>query len=96
TDLNGRDFGYDGSGSGNCFSGNTGATSSLSADPAVYPACPFSGENHFDADAQATLFGAAVNPEASWIRHPHQPIKGIKPLELCTTTKTGCKGFPKG
>jgi hypothetical protein len=96
TDLNGRDLAYDGSGRGNCFSANTGVQVTESPDPAVFAACPFAGANHFDAAAQGRVLSFSLDPETNWIRHPHAPVKGVEPLERCTVTKTGCRGFPKG
>jgi parallel beta helix pectate lyase-like protein len=82
-DLNGYDLYYDGDGSNNCFSGNTGVATTLPANPAVFPACPFSGANAFDSAAQQTAFGWAVNAdhESAWQRHPHAAKAGYLPLE---------------
>ena len=44
-DLNGRDLGYDGNGSDNCWGPNTGVQTTLPSDPSVFAACPFSGAN---------------------------------------------------
>jgi hypothetical protein len=82
-DLNGYDLYYDGDGSANCFSGNTGVTTTLPAGSAGFPACPFSGPNTFDSAAQQAAFGWAVNPdhESAWQRHPHAAKAGYLPLE---------------
>jgi hypothetical protein len=82
-DLNGVDLYYDGDGSSNCFSGNTGVTTMIPANPAVFPACPFSGPNAFDSNAQTLGFSWAINPdhEAGWQRHPHAAKAGFLPLE---------------
>jgi hypothetical protein len=81
-DLNGYDLYYDGDGSGNCFSGNTGVTTQLPADGSTMAPCPFSGPNAFSAATQATAFGWAANPnhEAAWQQHPHVTKKGYTPL----------------
>jgi hypothetical protein len=82
-DLNGYDLYYDGDGSANCFSGNTGVTTTLPASSAAFPACPFSGPNTFDSAAQQAAFGWAVNPdhESAWQRHPHAAKADYLPLE---------------
>ena len=83
TDLNGVDLFYDGDGSDNCYSSNTGVTTTMPANPAVFAPCPFSGANTFDSAAQQTAIGWAVNPdhEAGWQRHPHAAKAGYLPLE---------------
>ena len=65
-----------------------------------FPACPFTGTNAGGGQSYnnetLTLLSYAGDPESFWLRHPHSKVKGIKPLELCTVTKTGCQGYPKG
>jgi hypothetical protein len=82
-DRNGIDLAYDGNGAGNCWGPNTGVQVTLPDNPALFPACPFSGANAFDPDAQGRIVGfagpAAVN---AWVRHPHKPRPGVEPLEL--------------
>ena len=82
-DLNGRDLGYDGNGSGNCWGPNTGVQNTLPADASVFPACPFSGANAFSSAAQNELVSYA-GPSAlkGWIKHPHKAKPGYKPLEV--------------
>ncbi|HEX8854699.1 MAG TPA: right-handed parallel beta-helix repeat-containing protein [Thermoleophilaceae bacterium] len=82
TDLNGRDLFYDGNGSGNCFSGNTGVQVTLPEDGSTFVNCPFSGNNTFNQQAQTTAIGFAVAPdqETSWIQHPHAAKKGYNAL----------------
>jgi hypothetical protein len=82
-DLNGRDLFYDGNGSGNCFQGNTGVQRTLPEDGSTFAPCPFTGQNAFNKAAQDTAVGFAVEPthEANWIRNPHAPQRGLKPLE---------------
>jgi hypothetical protein len=89
TDLNGYDLAYDGDGSDNCFSANTGVTSMMPADGSTFAACPFSGANAFNSSAQSTAFSWAVNPdhEAAWIRHPHAAKAGYTPLEQWTPSR---------
>ncbi|MFL5826284.1 MAG: nitrous oxide reductase family maturation protein NosD [Thermoleophilaceae bacterium] len=81
-DRNGRDLFYDGNGSGNCFSGNTGVQVTLPADGSTIVSCPFSGNNTFNQQAQTTAIGFAVAPdqETSWIQHDHAAKKGYTPL----------------
>ncbi|MCW2968684.1 MAG: hypothetical protein JWM71_2456 [Solirubrobacteraceae bacterium] len=85
-DLNGRDFAYDGNGSGNCLSGNAFLSPTVPADPSVFPACPFTGANAADSDANQQMVSWALDSthEAYWIKHDHLPISGITPLEHYT------------
>jgi hypothetical protein len=83
TDLNGRDLGYDGNGSDNCLSGNTGAAVTVPADASTMPACPFTGANAFSADVQKQLIDWALDGthEAFLVKHDHAPQPGITPLD---------------
>jgi Right handed beta helix region len=83
TDLNGRDIGYDGNGSGNCVSGNTGVDTVMPADGHTLAPCPFGGANEFNEDARNTAVGWAVASDQSvnYIRHDHAAQAAIKPLE---------------
>jgi parallel beta helix pectate lyase-like protein len=82
-DLNGRDFAYDGNGRDNCWGPNSGVQNTLPADPAMFPACPFSGANAFSQDTQNELLGfAGANALKGWIRHPHKPKPGYRALEV--------------
>jgi hypothetical protein len=84
-DLNGRELAYDGNGSDNCFSGNTGVSVTIPADASTLAACPHSGPNAFSAELQQQLYAQAGEAAvAQWIRHPHAPRPGIEPLELYT------------
>jgi len=90
-DLNGRDMVYDGSGSGNCFEGNTLRSPNLPANNSTFSACPGPNPNVLDPNvlgqALSLGLGQAGDPasfEKSWIKHPHPPRKGIKPLERYT------------
>jgi hypothetical protein len=82
-DLNGRDILYDGNGAGNCVSGNTGLQVTVPADQSTFAACPFSAANTYNADAFNEMVAPAGDSthEQFWIKHPHQPIAGITPLE---------------
>jgi parallel beta-helix repeat protein len=85
TDLNGRAFVYDGSGSDNCFSGNTGAETTFPADASRFPACPYSGSNVVSGSDRATMLGwIGQNAVSAWATHPHPAMKGYKPLETWT------------
>jgi hypothetical protein len=91
-DLNGRDMLYDGSGTGNCFQGNTLRSPTIPADGHTFASCPGPAQNTPDASVlnQAIAFVVDAdwkNPptfEKYWIRHPHKKVKGVKPLERWT------------
>jgi hypothetical protein len=86
-DLNNIDIAYDGNGSDNCISGNIGVQKTIPADPSgMFMSCPFSGPNAFDQQAQSDMIAPAGDSthEAYWVKHPHQPISGITPLEHYT------------
>jgi hypothetical protein len=79
-DLNGRDLTYDGSGSDNCFSlEGIGATEP--ADRSTFATC--AGKNPFSSGARETML-SWIGPAAigNWIRHPHAPKRGLRPLEV--------------
>jgi hypothetical protein len=84
TDLNGRDVFYDGNGSDNCISGNTGVLVTQPEDGGTFVPCPFSGANTYNEQSRNTAIGYAAAPdqETAWIRHDHVPQAGIKPLEI--------------
>ncbi len=87
-DLNGRDMFYDGTGTQNCFSGNTLRSPNLPLDNGTFAACPAPAANTRNAAAQGEAIGwiagvSAKDPnsfEKYWVRHPHAARKGIKPL----------------
>ena len=83
TDKNGRDLYYDGNGSDNCFSGNTGVEATVPANAATMAPCPFSGANAYDGSALAQVLGWVTGPdhEAAWVRNPHAPRAGVTALE---------------
>jgi hypothetical protein len=83
TDLNGRDITYDGNGTNNCISGNTGVAVTVPANASTFAACPFSGANAFAGDVQGELIQWAVDTthEAFLVKTPHAPQAGITPLE---------------
>jgi hypothetical protein len=82
-DLNGRDIIYDGSGTGNCFGPNTLMSPTLPDPSSMLPSCPFSGENaHNDADRQTMVGWTGEGALSGWIKHPHAPKTGYKPLEV--------------
>jgi hypothetical protein len=84
-DLNGRDAAYTGNGSGNCFANETYLSPTLPADKHTFVAC---GQPDVDDPAvlQEALNWTVNDPthEAYWVKHPHQPITGITPLETFT------------
>jgi hypothetical protein len=86
TDPNGRDLFYDGNGTDNCFSGNTGVAVTVPASGATMAPCPFSGANAYDGGALSYALDWVTQPdhEAAWVRTPHPPRAGITPLETYT------------
>ncbi|MGB2851781.1 MAG: right-handed parallel beta-helix repeat-containing protein [Solirubrobacterales bacterium] len=97
-DTNAVDYFSDGSGSGNCYAGNSSSTfdpSSTSPNSALYPPCPAppppaggTGTSAGDFDQQiGDLLGYVTsNPfetqQCSWTEHPHPPFEDFKPFEL--------------
>jgi hypothetical protein len=85
TDLNGRELAYNGNGSGNCFSGNTGVSVTIPADGSTFAPCPFTGANAFSQPVSEQMLSLAGEASvAAWNRHPHAPKPGFEPLELYT------------
>jgi hypothetical protein len=89
TDMNGYDLFFDGDGTANCFSSNTGVASTWPSNGSTFVACPFSGNNTLDSSAQNTAFGwaLATDHEAAWQRHPHATKAGYTPLETWTSSR---------
>ena len=88
TDLNGRDLVYDGNGTNNCFSGNTGVQLTMPGRPVgLAPGARSPATNAFSADAQGTMVGWALDPnhEENWVKHDHAPQAGLVPLEEYNT-----------
>jgi hypothetical protein len=104
TDTNGTDFFVDGSGSGNCFSGNNSATvdhSASASDANLYPTCPAppppasgTGASLGDPEQQFTdlLNVVGADPpskqECFWTEHSHPAFKSYHPFEV--TPKPSC------
>jgi hypothetical protein len=97
TDTNAFDFFVDGSGSGNCFSGNNSSTFDLAAGATqgfVYPTCPApappasgTGTSTGEANQFAKLVNVVLtNPpekqECQWTKHPHPPFEDFQPLDI--------------
>jgi len=83
TDLNGRDIAYDGTGTDNCISGNTGVQSTVgAADQSGWPACPFTGANTYSQQGQTDMVNWAVDAdhEKFLVQHPHAAKAGVQPL----------------
>jgi hypothetical protein len=82
TDLNGRDILYDGNGSDNCISGNTGVQVTVPADQSTFKACPFTGANTFSGATQGEMVNWAVDGthEAFLVKHDHAAQAGVVPL----------------
>lgn len=82
-DLNNIDIAYDGNGSDNCISANTGVKVTIPADQSTFAACPFAGANTFSQDALGQMVAPAVadDHEKYWVKHPHRDIEGFTPLE---------------
>jgi hypothetical protein len=85
-DLNGRELFYDGTGSNNCFGPNVGVQTTTPANGDTFVPCPFTGANTFDSAAQTEAINWSLDSthEANWIKHPHAPKAGLKPLEHFT------------
>ena len=97
SDTNAVDFFADGSGSGNCFSGNVSSTfdpSGSATNEQLYPECPAppvpasgTGGSIGDGDQFGELAGYVTtnppeNQECSWTQHPHPSFKKFKPLDV--------------
>ncbi len=96
TDTNAVDFFVDGSGSANCFSGNTSSTfehSTSAPDSSLYPSCPApagtggNGTSTGDGDNFTKLaIYVTTNPpenqECSWVKHDHPPFENYVPLTV--------------
>jgi hypothetical protein len=97
TDVNATDFFVDGSGSGNCFSGNDSSTfdtSPTATTDSLYPACPApappasgTGTSSGDGGQFGDLAGYVITDppekqECSWSKHPHPPFEDFQPLEI--------------
>jgi hypothetical protein len=83
-DLNGRDLLYNGSGSGNCFGTETYLSPTLPADHHTFVACstpPAANVTDSTVLGEAINWSLAKDHEQFWMKHPHQAIKGITPLE---------------
>jgi hypothetical protein len=98
TDINAVDFWIDGSGSGNCFSGNNSST----FDPAdgatveqLYPTCPApaapnpgaSNASFGNLDQVTELVDYVAtdppeNQECKWTQHPHPPFEDFEPVDV--------------
>jgi hypothetical protein len=87
TDLNGYDMFYDGSGSGNCFSGNAQNSPNIPADNSTFATCPFTGQNAFNQDLDNQTISWVGDPAgAHWVRHDHAAKAGYNALELWTSS----------
>ena len=98
SDPNAVDFFVDGSGSGNCFQGNSSSTfdpSSSASTASLYPKCPAppppasgTGGSIGDPDQQfGDLVGYVISdpPETqqcSWTEAPHPKFKKFKPFTV--------------
>jgi len=97
TDTNAVDFFNDGSGSGNCFQGNTSSTfdpSGSATNGNLYPTCPApappasgTGSSAGDAQQFGDLAGYVLttppsDQECSWTKHSHPPFMDYKPDEV--------------
>jgi plastocyanin len=95
-DLNGRDMFYDGSGTTNCFAGNTTRSPNVPADNSTFAPCPGPASNTPSSAALqeglSWVLGVSKSDPASferfWIRHPHAARKGIAPLERFSKSAT--------
>lgn len=81
-DLNGRDMIYDGSGTGNCFAGNTTMSPNVPADNKTFVACGQTPPKDDAALAEGLTWSLdSADHEKYWLRHSHKPIKGTTALE---------------
>jgi hypothetical protein len=79
-DLNGRDLAYDGSGSGNCFSLD-GVGPTFPENRSTFATC--TGANGLDGGARTTMLSwVGEGALTAWIKHPHAPKPGLRPLEV--------------
>ena len=85
-DLNGRDMAYDGSGSRNCFSGNTVRSQNVPANNGTFAPCPGPEANTRDDSVlqEAANWITDETHEKYWILNPHAPHEGYNPLEHWT------------
>ncbi len=93
TDTNQHDFYNDGSGTANCFQGNTSSSFLLAGGNSAakfYPTCPGAGTGTgtTDGDFAQTVAGfgiALADPpckqQDSWAPHPHPGFKGLTPID---------------
>jgi hypothetical protein len=80
SDRNGRDLAYDGSGSGNCFSLD-GVGVTMPENRSTFANC--TGPNGLDGAVRNTMISwTGRGALANWIKHPHAPKPGFKPLEV--------------
>jgi plastocyanin len=85
-DLNGRDLVYDGSGSDNCFSLD-GVGVTVPEDRSTFAAC--SGPNGMQPAVRSTMLSwIGANAVPNWIRHPHAPKRGLRPIEVFSRRAT--------
>ncbi len=104
TDTNRKDFFNDGSGKGNCFSGNQSSTfdsaQATMPEALLYPTCPAgpipgTGSNQGDGGQVFNNLAIYVtsDPPCSqqngWARHKHPPFKGFKPIDTKNLGKCG-------
>ncbi len=96
TDTNAVDFFSDGSGSGNCWSGNNSSTFDHSAsmpDLILYPSCPappgtggngasFGDSEQFGELASYVTASPPEKQECSWVKHDHPAFEKFKPLTV--------------
>ncbi len=86
---NGRGIFFDGYGTDNCISGNTGVESTVPADASTFQPCPFTGDNTPNDAAQMEALNWALavsrtdhlSTESSWIKKPQAEVPGITRLE---------------
>jgi hypothetical protein len=96
TDTNAVDFFSDGSGSANCYSGNTSSTFEVSSsmpEATMYPGCPapagtggngaaFGDGENFGKLAAYVVASPPENQECSWVKHDHPAFEGFTPLTV--------------
>ncbi len=86
-DANGVDVFTEGSGSGNCWSGNGTVTLDPGSQPDVqlYPGCagspPANGRDDQQLGEVAGYLLQGVGQESSWVKHPHKRVGTYKPID---------------
>jgi hypothetical protein len=94
TDTNAVDYFSQGTGTGDCYSGNVSSTfdpSSMVSNEQLYPPCPAPGVGTGNSTGVPDQFGELAGyvttappeqQECSWTKHEHPKFKKFKPFEM--------------